>query len=466
MKLENIKVALAYESATNPRGKDFEGPAFNDLVASVKEKGVLVPVIARPKKKGDKQFEIVAGNRRFRAAKLAGLEEIPARVEEMTDEQAREIQIIENLQREDVHPIEEGQAYRQLVEKSKYSIAEIAQRVGKSESYVRYRLFLTNLIDKAAIAFREGKITDGHAVLIAKLSPNDQTAAMKYINDGWQIPTVKDLKEWIERNIYSLLDNQPWLKSEEAMKATGKCKECEPNRASLFGEVKEGACTDLKCWARKMDNFINWRVAEGKLAKVSGDYSTAPKGVMSRSDYVLVAKKGKDRCESARGAIIISGSDIGKEIDICSNPKCKTHKGEQTSYSLTPKEIEKRKAERKAEAKKAKKAKEARKNRLEKALENVKWPFTETHLKALLALAFDQASANAYRSIAKRRELEVKKVKNSWGSGTTIDYSGAVKSVAKDMDKTEQARLAFELLIDSGYDSLRSGVGKLIEKGV
>src|SRR6185437_15484760 len=101
MKLQTIKVSDAYESENNPRGNDFKVASFDDLVASVKEKGVLVPVIARPRKKGAKQYEIVAGNRRFRAAQLAGVKEIPARIEDLTDEQAQEIQIIENLQRED-----------------------------------------------------------------------------------------------------------------------------------------------------------------------------------------------------------------------------------------------------------------------------------------------------------------------------------------------------------------------------
>ena len=185
MKLQLIKVTLAYESDTNPRGKKFEGPSFDDLVASIKEKGVLVPVIARPKEKGGKSFEIVAGNRRFRAAGLAGLKEIPARVEELSDDEAREVQIIENLQREDVHPLEEGEAYHKIIEESKYEIAAIAAKVGKSETYVRQRLFLTNLSEKSAKAYRKGDITDGHAVLIAKLSPNDQIEAVKFASDEW-----------------------------------------------------------------------------------------------------------------------------------------------------------------------------------------------------------------------------------------------------------------------------------------
>src|SRR2546421_11245199 len=103
--LHAIKISLAYESDTNPRGSRFEGATFDELVASIKEKGVLVPVLARPRKKGAQEFEIIAGNRRFRAAQIAGLAEIPANVQELTDIEAREAQIVENLQRADVHPL-------------------------------------------------------------------------------------------------------------------------------------------------------------------------------------------------------------------------------------------------------------------------------------------------------------------------------------------------------------------------
>jgi len=125
MKLQNIKITHCYESPTNPRGLEIRRPAFQELVASVREKGVLMPVLARPQK--DK-FEIVAGNRRLRAAKVAGLTEIPARIEEMTDIEVREAQIVENLQRADVHPLEEGMAYRKLIEESGYDVAAVGRK--------------------------------------------------------------------------------------------------------------------------------------------------------------------------------------------------------------------------------------------------------------------------------------------------------------------------------------------------
>lgn len=459
----NIKVADAKMSTTNIKGRTV-GQDFNDLVASIKEKGVLVPVLARKiHKAGGAQdyYEIIAGNRRFAAAKEAGISEIPAQIVEMTDAEAHEAQIVENLQRKDIHPLEEGELYRKLIEDTKYEIVAIAAKVGKAESYVKQRLFLTNLITPAADAYRAQKINDGHAVLIAKLSSGDQTKALQAAIDRWRgTVTVKELKEWIEKNIYSTLDNQPWLKSPEAMEAVGKCQECEPNKESLFGPVKEGACTSVKCWTRKMGKYIDYIAKTEKRVKVSSEYGQAAKGLKNKGDYVLVAAKGKDRCESVHGAIVAQGTNIGEKIDICSDKECKIHGRSQSEYTMTPAEANKRKEERKKEIAKAKKAKEDRTKRLTDALAKLKWPMSEKHLDALLALSLDQASSNLYRAVAKRHELEVEKQKNTWGS-TTWNYKGAVEKMVKGLDNVGKLRMAFELLIDTGYDSLRNGIGKI-----
>lgn len=102
MELRSIKLSECFESPTNPRGSKFEGREFDELVASIREKGVLMPILVRAHKG---KFEVIAGNRRFRAAKEAAFTEIPARIVEMTDIQAREAQIVENLQRADVHGV-------------------------------------------------------------------------------------------------------------------------------------------------------------------------------------------------------------------------------------------------------------------------------------------------------------------------------------------------------------------------
>jgi ParB/RepB/Spo0J family partition protein len=457
MKLTNIPVADCHQSATNVKGRN-EGQSFKDLVESIKVQGILVPVLARLSSKG---YEVIAGNRRLAAAKQIGMPTIPAQLVVMTDDEARAAQIVENLQREGIHPLDEGVQYRELIGKAKYEIKDLAAMVGKSDTYVRQRLFLTNLEKQPADAYRTGKIIDGHAILIARLSALDQVKAFKAAIDRYNTMTVKDLKEWIDKNVYSQLDNQPWLKSKELMAAVGKCQECQPNRQSLFGDIKEGACTDVKCWKRKMDNYISHLAKTEKRTRVATEYGTPPKGILSQGEYVVVGKHSKDRCKSVHGAVVAQGKDLGKTFDICSDKACKTHGREQNEFHLSPKEVAAKKEDRKKEIAKAKKDKEDRTKTLKTALDKVKWPMSDKHLDALLALALEHASSNLFRSVAKRHELEPVKVKNSWGDGTSNDYTGPVKKFAAGLDKANKLKMAFELLIDTGYDSLRKGVEEL-----
>ena len=453
---QTIEVSSAYESKTNPRGKDFEDDSFKDLVASIKEKGILIPVIARPKKDGTKKFEIIAGNRRFRASQLAGLKEIPAQIMDgISDNEAREIQIIENLQRADVHPIEEGASYRQLVEKSHYEISSIAAKVGKSESYIRQRLFLTNLIKKSAVAYRSGKITDGHAVLIAKLSAGDQEAALKEITSYRFLISIKELKEWIEENIYSPISRQPWLGDKEMEKVVGPCVECKPVSASLFGPVKAGACNDLKCWKRKMDAYVNYRAKKDHMTKVSDEYSNPEKGILSKSDYEVIDKKSK-RCDSIHPAIIAQGAGIGKTIkEICSNKKCEVHHGSRSSYEQTPEEKEARKKELKMEKEKNEK--------LEKdivaGLERITLPIQDKLIDVLIEMIVKGNGTTIIRPICKRHGWQAQKVKAEYGS--YFDWDSLVCEKVKTLTPVEKIRLVVEFLIEKNWGENKD---KLIKK--
>ena len=238
--LRMIKLADAMESKTNPRGKKFEGQEFDELVASIKEQGVIVPVLARPLDGG--KYEIVAGNRRLRASIKAGLLEIPANVQSLTDVQAREMQIVENLQRADIHPLEEGEAYRKLIEESQYDIEAVAKKVGKSVTYVRDRLALTNLIKSGKEAFRDGRMNAGHASLIARLDDKLQKEAVAEVagepEDRWhETPTTSELRDWIQARIYrDSMDTPPWKGDAEAQAVFEGCEECKGKGGTLFGK--------------------------------------------------------------------------------------------------------------------------------------------------------------------------------------------------------------------------------------
>ena len=456
--LTTLKVSEVKQSETNTKNRTI-GIAFDELVASIKEKGVLQPILARKLKGKDKigSWEVIAGNRRLAAAKEAGLEEIPAQVVEMTDDEAREAQIIENLQRADVHPIDEGETYRDLIETKRYELETISAKVGKTVDYIRSRLVLTNLEEKIKSGYRDGKINHGQALLIARIAKKSQDEAYKMALEN---VTTKDVKEWIERRIHSSLENQPWLKSPAAAKAVGNCVECSPNTATLFGDVKEGECTDLRCWERKMEKYIAWRVKEMKLVQVSSEYyyHGTSKSIVDKNNYERVGSK--EVCDHAEKAIIAHGDGIGKEFMICRTKSCKTHGSHHSSYALTPAEKAKRKEERKKEKAKEDALVLARETRLKKALAKVKWPMTTKHMEAMLTIILSDTGATLFRQVAKRHKLEVKKTKATYGY-EYYDYGKAVREMAEKLDNRGKIRLIFELIIDNEYGDLREGINKI-----
>lgn len=152
-----------------------------ELTASIREHGVLQPLIVTPGEI-DGQYILIAGERRLEAARLAGLNSVPVIVREATDQQRLELAIIENVQRADLNPLEEAEAYRQLAEDFHLSHEEIAARVGKSRVTITNTLRLMKLPDAVKNALIEGKISEGHArALLALPTPEAQSAALRTI---------------------------------------------------------------------------------------------------------------------------------------------------------------------------------------------------------------------------------------------------------------------------------------------
>ena len=155
-----LPVAFLQPGKYQPR-KAFDDQPMADLAASIKEKGVLSPILVRPI--GADRYEIVAGERRWRAAQIAQLHDVPVVVRELPDDEALEIAIIENVQRADLNALEEGAAYQELVAKFGRTQEEVAQQVGKSRSHVANTIRLLQLPEQVKAWVREGKLTAGHA---------------------------------------------------------------------------------------------------------------------------------------------------------------------------------------------------------------------------------------------------------------------------------------------------------------
>jgi ParB family chromosome partitioning protein len=158
--IRTLPVAFLQPGRYQPR-KTFDEQPLTDLAASIKEKGVLSPILVRPI--GADRYEIVAGERRWRAAQIAQLHDVPVVVRELPDDQALEIAIIENVQRTDLNAIEEGAAYEELVTKFGRTQEDVAREVGKSRSHVANTIRLLKLPETVKAWVREGKLTAGHA---------------------------------------------------------------------------------------------------------------------------------------------------------------------------------------------------------------------------------------------------------------------------------------------------------------
>ena len=174
--VRQIPLAQIGANPDQPR-KTFDDAELADLAASIQAQGVLQPILLRAVTGRDFTYEIVAGERRYRAAKLAGLAEIPALVKTLTPENAMEIALIENVQRENLNPIEEGAAYKNLMDKCGYDIDDVSRLIGKSVSYIRNIMRLDTLPDAVKDMVADGKLSASHARTIAVAENPTELAA-------------------------------------------------------------------------------------------------------------------------------------------------------------------------------------------------------------------------------------------------------------------------------------------------
>lgn len=184
----------------NQPRKWFEDEALQELAASIREHGVLQPLLVRPVEDG---YQIVAGERRWRAARLAGLQTIPVNIREMDDAQAMSIALVENLQREDLNPIEEAEGYKRLSESTGWTQEEIAKQVGRSRPAVANALRLLSLPQEVVQMVRDGKLSTGHAKALLSIA-DDKTrinVARLVVDKGLSVREAEKLAQQPERQV-------------------------------------------------------------------------------------------------------------------------------------------------------------------------------------------------------------------------------------------------------------------------
>lgn len=313
-----VAVNLIEESLTNPR-KHFDQAKLQELADSIKASGVHQPILLRPlpgsrvpdtwgfrrKDAPLPVYELVAGARRFKACRLAKVVEVPAMVRDLTDEQALEIQLIENLQREDMSALEEAEGYRALMEHSKLTAEQVAEKLGKGDqknkgkSYVYARLKLLDLHADARKALEDGTIDTSRALRIArvpnaKLQAKALAEASRKNYRGDPAVGLREFEGWLQQNVMLRLENAPFaITAADLVPAAGSCKTC-PKRTGadpdLFADVNSpDLCIDPDCFRSKeaahsaalraQAEAKGMRVIEGKEAKgIVQQYSSELKG--------------------------------------------------------------------------------------------------------------------------------------------------------------------------------------------
>jgi ParB family chromosome partitioning protein len=337
-------------SPLNPR-KLRDEKTLKDLAASIAEKGVIEPILVRPKAEptNDTRYEIVCGERRFLASQIAGKAEIPAILHEMDDRQVLETQVIENLQRADIHELDEAEGYRRLIEMNHgYTPEVISEKVSKAKAYVYGRLQLLKLADALKALFYKGQMNVSVASRIARLQEKDQVACAKHFGrdeDGIFRASIRDVDHWIESNVLLNLDSASFKKDDATLyPEAGPCTAC-PKRTGasplLFPDLqrkRSNTCTDPRCFEEKVHRFIELRAAElgATLKVVYGyvDYRAAENlrrqgiGHISKyggDDFVL---SKKDACASTKLALVVAGDEApaGSTVYVCGDNGCKLHR--------------------------------------------------------------------------------------------------------------------------------------------
>ena len=181
----------------NQPRKDFSTDELNSLASSIEETGIIQPILVRRNKD---VYEIVAGERRWRAAQIAKIHEVPVLIKELTDEEVVKISIIENIQRVDLNPIEEANSYKQLIQDFGYTQEKVSASLGKSRSYIANSLRLLSLPESIIMFLKEGKLTIGHARALVGVK-NSDFLARKIIEESL---SVRDIENIVKKGTYQI----------------------------------------------------------------------------------------------------------------------------------------------------------------------------------------------------------------------------------------------------------------------
>ncbi len=297
--LHSIATFAISASKNNPR-KHFKEADLDELAASIGKVGIMQPILVRPQADG---YEIVCGERRYRAAVKAGLEEVPCIVRNLTDDEAFHIAVTENLQRKDINPMEESDAFLQLTKRGKTTAAKIADMLGVGEKYVYDRLALQRCISDIQEGIRNGGLPIAIGKQFARLNLDDQQTLFENLAKPGKLLELSDVKRRITDAFQCNLANATFnIKNPTLYEPAGACTNCSKRSGCnqlLFDDVQsQDICFDKSCYDKKVqlhiDAVIKQLEAEGKTVfKIEGYWHTEAQEVLGHSEYGAFSENAK-----------------------------------------------------------------------------------------------------------------------------------------------------------------------------
>jgi ParB/RepB/Spo0J family partition protein len=319
-------VPLADIVVTSNTRKVFDETALAELAESIKAQGVIAPITVRPHAGQPGKFELVAGERRYRASKLAEQVTIPAVIRTLTDREFLEVQLLENLQRVDVRPADEAQAFSKLMQND-FSAEEVALKVGKPVKFVLQRAKLVALIPFWFELLESEKLALVAAHELARLPAHSQLAVKheveKYPGHYEKGYSKSDIRDVINEKVLRKLDKAPWDKADALLvPSAGPCTLC-PKRSAAQGvlfEMKEGVdlCLDASCFSAKRAAFVSRRLAEltAELGKAPLQASSSYTLDGNQKDAGIIASRDwYQSTEGVTGAVpvlMVDGAEAGQ----------------------------------------------------------------------------------------------------------------------------------------------------------
>ena len=356
------------------RRKRMNKSSLEELTGSIREHGVIEPLVVKPRTGSSKKFDLIAGERRLRAAIAAKSATVPCMVRaEASDEAILDIQTHENLHREQLHPLDEANGYREQIDKFGISIEMLAAKIGKTPFYIHSRLKLEELIKKAKEYFQKGFLPLKHAELIAKYTTEQQELILKrYVFRGYNndpedgAVTYRELCRSIDREIHTQLSEAPFSTKAENLRPDGlACVNC-PERTgylpTLFGkEADADKCLNRRCFTEKTFAHITNQTEQiaqtNKLSSAEkvpllgnhyyGKNDDFPKALNAHA-FVEIKDKKKS-CKNAETGVFVGGRQIAQKQLICRVATCEKHFYQSSVSAKNPADAQESRLKRKEE---------------------------------------------------------------------------------------------------------------------